>query len=172
MVLSKSYEPHISQQIYDVCQQIAANRTPYNKFAANRTFRNKFTAKCINCTNYTNYTNCINYNHINRNYITIKLLYIPSSWHFFRWAMTFYLNTTWVFIRIFFFGLVVAVCGKPPRTVRSRRACMVLSDSYEPRISQQICGVCQQIAANRMFCTFCNKSAANRTFRNKLHISQ
>ena len=63
----------------------------------------------------------------------------------------------------FFFGLVVAVYGKLPRTVRSRRSYMVLSDSYKPRILQQIYGVCQQTAANR---TFYNKFTVNRSFCN------
>jgi hypothetical protein len=40
-----------------------------------------------------------------------------------------------VIIRIFFFRLVVAVCGKPPRTVQSRRSYIVLSGSYKPYIS-------------------------------------
>ena len=68
------------------------------------------------------------------------------------------------YIRNFFLGLVVAVYSGLRRTVRSRRSYIVLSDSYEPRISQQICGVCQQITAN---CMSCNKFIANRIFYNK-----
>jgi hypothetical protein len=41
-----------------------------------------------------------------------------------------------------FFGLVVAVCGKLPQTVRSRRLYMVVSDSHKPRVLQQVRSIC------------------------------
>ena len=72
----------------------------------------------------------------------IKVLYRLNLLLKIKIHLVYYIAILEPVIRIFFFGLVVAVYSKPPRTVQLRRSYMVLSGLYKPRISQQTRSIC------------------------------